>query len=375
MRIDAPELMHCIVNHRPKSNGSSIKSIITPSSAGIGHGYKLSMTEENNGNQYLYNGSQQPSGVAAIIYDAAKGSFTLDRIDTEFRFNLCSTPTNEDAAGLANQYPQLDTGLQEHDDGEDDLFDEHAEGHDPDDEAPDPNNPYDYRHFLKSNRAGHSPSPEPSHLESPMPNHNADSSRNLKASSSARPSYPSKPMRRRSHPKPRHLSPNPREEADADNEESEADDVLTIDMGDSATMNSKPWRSVLGNLNEGGRSSGPISLRSAASSMSPSLRGDSDVEDDQRSNADVEEIDLGDDALDVESQGEDGEQAITPGAASDEDEDPFAAQLEHQLIAEAMSEAEQEEQGGVRINGDYGQENGVVQHNAVEESSEESEEE
>ena len=148
-------------------------------------------------------------------------------------------------------------------------------------------------------------------------------------------------------------------------------------MGESTTHNNRPWRSVLGALNEGGRSSGPISLRSAASSMSPSLRGDSDFEEEKRSNADVEEIDLGDGDGDIESPESMIEEAEVPDMASEEDEESFAAQLENQFMAEAMSEAEQEEQGGISINGSYGQSNGIngaVEH-VVSESSEESEEE
>ena len=335
------------------------------------------MTDENNGNSYLYLGNQQMSRGAALIYDPANGSLTLDSIDANFHFNLRSTPTNSDAVSLASQYPQLDTGLQEPDEGGDDLFEENAEGRDPDDEPPDPKRPYDYRHFLKSTQAGHSPSPEPSRMGTPMLNHNVDSSPILTGSSSTRPSHPSKPARRRSHPKPRQLSPNPREEADADNEESEADDVLTIDMGDSTTNKNRPWRSVLGALNEGGRSSGPISLRSAASSMSPSLRGESDVEVDKRSNADVEEIDLGDERVDVESEEARNEEIQIPDITSEEDVDIFAAQLENQFMAEAMSEAEQEEQGAINIDGSYAQSNGVngVAEHVESESSEESEEE
>ncbi|KAL6715261.1 hypothetical protein ACLMJK_007525 [Lecanora helva] len=370
-----------IVNHKPRASGNTFKSIITPSSDGPSQSFNLSMTEENNGNNYLYKGSQQTSEGAILIYDGRNGSFTLDKIDTEFRFNLCRTPTNDDAASLARQYPQLDTGLQTHEDGEDDLFDDIPEDHDPDSEPPDPSNPYNYRHFLRSNQAGRSPSPEPSHLESPMPNHNLSASPGPAKSSSVRSSYASKPPRRRSHPKPRHLTPNPREEADADNEESEADDVLTIDMGDVASTHNKPWRSVLGNLNEGGRASGPISLRSAASSMSPSLRGDSDIEDSKRSNADVEEIEFDDGGVNAEDNSADFEAVATPGAGLDdeeEEEDPFAAQLEDQLIAEAMSEAEHEEQGAVGVNGGGRSETavgGVAEQRPVEESSEESEEE
>ncbi len=369
-----------VVNHKPKLVPSSTNAIITHSSRGPEHSYNLSLTDENNENSYVYKGGQHPSESLALIYNSGNGSFTLDRIDSEFSFNLRSTPTTVDAASLSALYPQLETGLQEAEEGYDDgPFDENGESQEPDAEEPDPDNPYDYRHFLKSVRMGQSPSPEPSFHGSPTPNHNISSSPMITAA--PRPSQPSKPSRRRSHNRPRHLSPNPREEADADNEESEADDVLTIDMGDSATANARPWRSALDVLNEGGRGNGPISLRSAASSMSPSLRGDSDIEADNRSNADVEEIDLGDGGLDVETKGAIGDEIETPGIASEDDDDafdPFAAELEQGLIAEAMSEAEQEENGGVRVDADYAQANGVnreAERRVVDESSEESEEE
>ena len=345
---------------------------------GEDQGYNLSLTDENNGNKYLYHGGQQPSASAILIYNSASGSFALDRMDSEFRFNLRSTPTNDDAAALATQYSQLDTGLQETNVDDEDMFNEGAEGHDPTGEPPNPNNPYDYRHFLNSSRIDRSPSPAPSRLPSPMPNGNIGSSPIVTGASSNRQSQPPKLNRRRSHPKPRPLSPNPRDETDADNEASEADDVLTIDMGESVPTQSRPWRAALGALNEGGRSSGPISLRSAASSMSPSVHADSDVEAENGSDGVIEEIDLGNGEEEAGSREADAEEVETPGMLSEEDENPFAMQLETQLMAEALSEAEQEEPGGAEVNGSYTQSNGmngVTVHGVEEESSEESEEE
>ncbi|KAL2059557.1 hypothetical protein ABVK25_000850 [Lepraria finkii] len=292
------------LNYRPKVPTFLTKSTITPS-LGSSQSYNLSLTNTTKNESFHYKGTQQPSTSTALVYDQATQSFTLFKIDTEFRFNLTSTSSNKDAASLATQYPQLDTTLAGSNHEEDDLFSEKAEDQDPDTQPSDPNNPYDYRHFLNRARAAHSPSPAPSQLSSPIPHHNLNSPA-LTASSAIHPSRPAKPRYRSSHSRPRHLSPNPREEvADADNEASD-NDVLTIDMGDSIT-NTRPWRSVLGALNEGGRSSGPISLRSAASSMSPSLRGDSDDDEEEereeaRSNVDVEEIDLGDGHVSEESE-------------------------------------------------------------------------
>lgn len=156
--------------------------------------------------------------------------------------------------------------------------------------------------------------------------------------------------------------------------------MLTIDMGDSIT-NTRPWRSVLGALNEGGRSSGPISLRSAASSMSPSLRGDSDDDEEEereeaRSNVDVEEIDLGDGHVSEESE-EGGEEEVygdmdveTPGGGWEDGSGELEAEFEQAL----MSEAEQDRAIG---NGRINEMNGVEpeRERVIEESSEESEEE
>jgi len=338
--------------------------------------YNLVLMNKANNEDYVYAGTQQPSSSLALVYDPNNQSFTLDKVDTDFRFNLQSTPSNKDAASLAARYEHLDTGLfQQPDNEEDDLFDENAADHDPDTQSPDPNNPYDYRHFLHRARAGHSPSPAPSSVSTPIPNHNL-SSPLLTGSSRTRPPRPSKP-KNRDHPRPRHLSPIPREEADADNEASD-NDVLTIDMGDEIpNSRSKPWRHVLSKLNEGGMRSGPISLRSAASSMSPSLRGDSDNEkegeeeeeeedEESKSNADVEEIDLGDGGVDFVNHGAAGGEVETPGNGWDDDSGDLEAEFEQAL----MSEAEQD-----RRNGEVNGVSGTVPDRVVEESSEESEEE
>lgn len=366
MRID-------IVNHRPKLPDSSIKSVIKPSTRGKANSYTLALTNKATSEDYIYSGTQQSSSVFALVYDPDTQSFSLDRIDADFRFNLKATPSNKDTASLVARYEQLDTGVSQQPDNEADLFDESAADVDPDTEPPDPNNPYDYRHFLNRARTGHSPSPAPSLVSTPMPNHTL-SSPVLTSSSYTRPPRPSKP-KSRDHARPRHLSPNPREEADADNEASD-NDVLTIDMGDPVlNSQSKPWRHVLSKLNEGGMRSGPISLRSAASSISASLNNsdeeEEDDEDEGRSNADVEEIDLGDTGVAFVSQSAVGEEVETPGNGWGDDSGDLEAEFEQAL----MSEAEQD-QRNADLNGDLTNRfHGTAPQTVMEESSEESEEE
>lgn len=358
-----------IVNHRPKFSTLSTKSIITPSTQGHDSGYNLSLTNKENGDIYLYNGAQQPSEAVALIYDPNTQTFTLDKIDTSFRFNLRSTPSNKDAASLATQYPQLETGLPAPEHLEDDLFDEGSANDEDLTREADPNNPYDYRHFLKPAQQRPSPTPEPS----PVPNHNFNSSPIL----TGHLPRPSKPKHRsKPPPRTRHLSPNPREEADADNEDSGNDDPLEI-IDDSKPKNERPSRRFLAGLNEGFRGgSEPRSLRSVASSMSPSVREDTSDEEngDSKSNADVEEIDLGDGTLESESHGAAEQEVETPGNGwDDEDEgDMLEKELEQELERQADRDA-----GHGRANGANGTNgvNGTYTNRVLEESSEESEEE
>lgn len=312
-----------------------------------------------------------------MFYNPAEKSFTLDKLDAEFRFDLRSTPGQRDVSGT---HPHLDNGVNNGDQHGEDLF---GGGSDVEDTTPDPNNPYDYRHFL--NKGNRSPSPLPSYAASPVQQHTFNSSPALPAMSprqqNVRPptSRPSRP-KQRIQEKPRYLSPKPpQEEIDADNEDSDPNE-LVIDMGDSApAASSRPWRSALSVLNEGGRGSAPFSLRSAASSMSPSIRGgspsgdekeiepaqdeeeniadaDGDADDD-----DVEEIDLGDNAVD--SAPAPPEEAVTPGNGWDDDDDELEAEL---ALALEEDQAKSDIEGAAR---------GQSVNVANGESSEESEEE
>lgn len=110
--------------------------------------------------------------------------------------------------------------------------------------------------------------------------------------------------------------------------------------------------------------------------MSPSIRGNSSDEEkgDRKSNADVEEIDLGDGTLEFESPVAVEQAAETPGNGwDDEDEgDLLEKELEQELERQAHQDA-----GNGRVNGTNGANsmNGTYSNGVLEESSEESEEE
>ncbi|KAL9126033.1 MAG: hypothetical protein Q9217_004854 [Psora testacea] len=328
-------------NYAPKAVGGQRAKII-PSSDEQDNNYRLSIKGEDGKGSYNYRGSQRRSEAMVLVYNPVKQAFVLNKVDTEFRFNLQSTPSNKDAASLAHQYPYLDTREVEREG--DDLFgDAEGDEEDPDNVPADPANPYDYRHFL---HRGASPSPEPAIRNSPVPNHVFGTSPLLAHSPPAnRPRSRTEP-KKPSQGRQRHLTPTSREEADADNEDSDPNE-LVIDMGDTANT-SKPWRSTLGILNEGGRKSGPISLRSAASSMSPSIRGESENEKDDMGDHDVEEIDLEESRIEDVSPGSAGEEVVTNGRGWDDDDDGILeAELEQALEEQAENDQRDQRNGQV----------------------------
>ena len=307
-------------NHRPKLAPTPRFTTITPSTQ-PGIGYNLTVTGEDEQQACEYAGTQQASGAHALTYHPAEERFTLERISSDFKFNLTSTAGDKSANNLAKQYPQLEIRLPAPESDEDGLFDEGNGG-----TTGDLDNPYDYRHFLeRPDKRRRTSSPEPTSmpmlLNSPPPR---------------RPSR-SKP-KPRPRPAQRRQSPVPREEADADNEDSD-DGGLTIEMD----PDDKPKR--LGRAFARHIGDGPISLRSAANSVSPA--GREDAESDEN----------GSDPVDIQLKSPSPDAAPTPG--DDEDADGLEAELE-----QAMESQADEDMGG-----------GQEVRRVVEESSSESEEE
>lgn len=370
-------------NHRPKPAGN-VHTTIKKARSGAPNNYDLSIDDSEKG-RYRYNGSQRPSTATVLMYNPDDKTFTLDKLDAEFLFNIRSTPQQKDAAALAERYPHIDVGAS---DGHGAQTGDHAADEDvnndqgTDDAEPDPDNPYDYRHFL--HRVGGNRSPSPPHSMMHTPRYNANASPLLSASSPAR---PSSPFPRANHSKHRARQSRPavrptREETDADNEASDTDpNALVIDMGDAAPINPRPWRSALGVLNDSSRGGGPISLRSAASSMSPSIRGESEDEEDREkevatadtnANEGLEENDLkelADMAVDAATAQED---VVTPGNGWEDNEDDLEAELAH-----ALETQEAEEEAVVPLTNGHpnGPTNGVQVNHVVADSSSESEEE
>ena len=213
------------VNQKPLLSSAPTKSLITSSNIG-GDGCMLTLTGISDHEQSTYTGTQQRSTNCVLIFSPETQSYILDKVDVDFNFNLDSAVPDL----LSEDEP---------------LAAEHV--------LADPDNPFDYRHYLKR-RLSSSPEPIelPSRAPSPLPK--------VRTKLKSKP----KPRKRASRPPvERTPSPLPREEVDADNEESD-DGGLLIIMDPS----SKP-RPPRFNINRGGEA--PRSLRSAASSTSPAV--------------------------------------------------------------------------------------------------------
>ncbi|KAI4253654.1 MAG: hypothetical protein L6R42_007497 [Xanthoria sp. 1 TBL-2021] len=291
--------------------------------------------------EYKYAGAQQTSGACALVYNPSTKALGLEKLDVDFTFNLQTSPSNNDRYEVTAQYPQLDAGVSD-DESEDGTHTEAAiNGADP--TGPDMNNPYDYRHFLKRRRTSSPDAPLSRPSVSPA-------------------AAPRRPSRTSTKPKPRprpiqqsKRSAPPREEQKQNSDDSD-DGGLTIEMGDDP----KPRRFGNGAVvfNHDKRN-GPISLRSAASSMSPaSMRHDSGNED-VESDRDVELLQLpspagGSNKYDVEDE------------EGDDDDDGVVDDL-----IEAMESQEEEEEARAV---DRAVESQPIRR-TIEESSDESEEE
>lgn len=149
--------------------GDSLKDDVEPSSAHVGmkynwtpknsfedckgklnrsaNGYGLSYKQGDSHHEYvgwLSEESDQNSQLA-LFYDPSRSAFVLERLAASFDFNLKFS--SDLSADQIRRYARIErpkNGLDANvDHGErDELFD------DPDEEAPDDSNPFDYRHYL-----------------------------------------------------------------------------------------------------------------------------------------------------------------------------------------------------------------------------------
>ncbi|KAL8674664.1 MAG: hypothetical protein Q9168_000972 [Polycauliona sp. 1 TL-2023] len=264
---------------------------------------------------YKYTGAQQASGACALVYNPSAKAIVLEKLDVDFTFNLQTSPSNIDRNEVTSQYPQLNTAVSE-DDSEDGTHTESGMNG-ADQTEPDLNNPYDYRHFLKRRRTS-SPGPAPS-----RPSFSPAVPPRQPSRTSTKPKPRPRPMQRSKRPAP------PREKEKQESDESD-DGGLTIEMGDDPRPRRFGNGAVVFNHD---KRNGPISLRSAASSMSPaSMKHDSGNEGDN--DRDVEHLQLPSPA-----GGRNGYNMEDNDADDDDDDDDVVDDLIEAMESQAEEDA------------------------------------
>ncbi|KAJ0424099.1 RNA polymerase II transcription elongation factor-domain-containing protein [Aspergillus carlsbadensis] len=153
------QLVNIQYNYKTKSTSLQQRSVITKSPHSRDR-FNLTITDkapnaEHNILTYSYQGSVDPTQSVSdshghdhnlvLVFDPNRKAFVLEPVSTQINFNLRSAPAKTQKQVIA-QYPQLRT-LQENEHGlGDDRGTDNTSGNN--DEPPDDDNPYDFRHFL-----------------------------------------------------------------------------------------------------------------------------------------------------------------------------------------------------------------------------------
>ena len=102
-------------------------------------------TQAEAATETAYKGHRtKNSGAYILRLDSEGNTLILDRLEADYAFNLVSAPWEKDSDKLVTQYQQIaeEETAPDVDSAEDEgLFDDNTS-------EPDPDNPFDYRHYL-----------------------------------------------------------------------------------------------------------------------------------------------------------------------------------------------------------------------------------
>ena len=141
---DAKRYRNVRYNHKPAmKRGATVDSTLLP-----GKQAKASTLSLKEGTkEWTYTGRQKEDEDMYVLVLGGEGNkeVVLEKLGDSYAVNLTRTPDDRDLDSLARKYPQITDDASENE--EDGLF---GDEDDAEDAAPDANNPFDFRHFLKS---------------------------------------------------------------------------------------------------------------------------------------------------------------------------------------------------------------------------------
>jgi hypothetical protein len=195
-------------NYKPQAaQGATIISKILPGkqpNASI-----LSLKDGDKEWKYRGQHKEDEDMYVLVISGEGKKEAVLERLDSSHAVNLTQSPEDNDEESLARKHPHLTDD--EGDNHDDDMFGDQDNA---DDATPDANNPFDFRHFLKaveeeSKRKEATPQPTRSTIGTPMHSTAAPAARPAKATP-AKPTTASAALKKRKTPSATATKPNPK---------------------------------------------------------------------------------------------------------------------------------------------------------------------
>lgn len=130
-------------NHKPRSaQGATVTSKLLPGKQVNGSAVLL----RDGDKEWRYNGRQKEDEdmYVLVLSGDGKKEVVLERLGSTHAVNLTHTPEENDEQRLARQHPYLSDNESDDDEG---MF---GDEDDAEDAEPDADNPFDFRHFLKS---------------------------------------------------------------------------------------------------------------------------------------------------------------------------------------------------------------------------------
>ncbi|KAF2267180.1 hypothetical protein CC78DRAFT_530980 [Lojkania enalia] len=137
-------------NHKPAQTTAARNATLT---AGSGDRYALKLEDRDGskaGDVFTFTGQRtEPKKSYVLIFDAATQKATLEPLTSTYTFNISTKNRADISTTHTKIYPKKKKSeAQDATVGVDDLFDETG-AQDNENDDPDPNNPYDFRHFLR----------------------------------------------------------------------------------------------------------------------------------------------------------------------------------------------------------------------------------
>jgi hypothetical protein len=139
-------------NHKPAQTSETRTTTLTSSSAATAYNLRLEDTN-NSGEKDIFKFTGQKSSLKksyVLVFDPSNQQATLEPLSASYTFNLASRNGNDVSSQHTKIYPKKAKDTSQAKDEDADLFGEAAaedEGGDPD-----PDNPYDFRHFLSKEK-------------------------------------------------------------------------------------------------------------------------------------------------------------------------------------------------------------------------------